>query len=204
MRLTSMGMLAGWWLNPHMRVIAGTARGQRLIAPDHPGTRPLTDRAREGIFSAIGSWVENAQVLDLYAGSGGFGIEALSRGATRAVFVENGRAALKSLRTNLERLGFVDRAKVISTMVATFLARPAGEFHVIFLDPPWELPTLTVAGEMATAAGLASSGAEMVVHRRFPDPLPFLPADWSEAGRYRYGDSLLYRVVAPSGLEPRE
>ena len=87
-----------------MRVVAGHARGRKLVGPDTRTTRPLTDRAKEGLFSALGS-VEDLAVLDLYAGSGSIGIEALSRGAIRAVFVENGRQALAALRRNLEVLG---------------------------------------------------------------------------------------------------
>ena len=84
-----------------MRIIAGQARGRRLRAPDTKGTRPVTDRVREAVFSSIGSWVEDALVADLYAGSGSFGLEALSRGAQSAVFVERGRKAAKTLRANV-------------------------------------------------------------------------------------------------------
>lgn len=182
-----------------MRVIAGEAKGHRLVAPAAATTRPLTDRAREGIFSAISDRVKEADVLDLYSGSGSFGIEALSRGARRAVFVENGREALAALRQNLASVGFEHRAVVSGRSVAGFLARPPAEsFHLLFLDPPWSLPTAVVAGEMETAAGVAAEAAEMVVHRRHPDPLPILPKGWAEAGVYRYGDSVLYRVAAPS------
>lgn len=181
-----------------MRVISGTAKGRQLTAPEAGGTRPLTDRAREGIFSAIGGWVEDAEVLDLYAGSGSFGIEALSRGAARAVFVENAWMALEALRQNLTTVGFGDQAVIISQSVADFLKRPQGRFHLFFLDPPWSLATSIAAEQMLLAAGLGEDGAEMVIHRRYPDQLPVLPSGWHEAGIYRYGDSVLYRVAAPS------
>ena len=181
-----------------MRVISGTARGRQLTAPDAGGTRPLTDRAREGIFSAIGGWVEDAEVLDLYSGSGSFGIEALSRGAARAVFVENAWNALAALRRNLATVGFEDRAVITSQSVADFLKRPQGRFHLFFLDPPWALATSVAAEQMLLAAGLSEDGAEMIIHRRYPDELPVLPPGWHQAGVYRYGDSVLYRVAAPS------
>jgi hypothetical protein len=84
-----------------MRIIAGKAKGRRLSAPDGPGTRPVTDRVKEAVFSSIGDWVEDADVADLYAGSGSFGLEALSRGARSAVFVENGFRAIEALKRNI-------------------------------------------------------------------------------------------------------
>lgn len=180
-----------------MRVIAGTAKGQRLQAPESAATRPLSDRAREGIFSAIGDWVEDAYVLDLYAGSGSIGIEALSRGAARVVFVEHSHKPLEALRKNLARTGFASRAKVIGQPVAAFLRQPPPErYHLFFLDPPWSLDTAVVAEEMLQTAQLAEPEAEMIVHRRHPDPLPVVPQSWTEAGIYRYGDTVIYRVAA--------
>ena len=191
-----------------MRVIAGTARGRHLVAPDSRGTRPLADRAREGIFSAISDWVQDARVLDLYAGSGSIGIEALSRGAAHATFVENGRKALEALRRNLAAVGFEGQATIAARPVKDFLARAAQtfdmSFDLFFFDPPWSLATELIASEMQAGARLAGSGAEMVVHRRHPGPLPVVPAGWQEAGVYRYGDSVLFRLAAPSSGETAE
>jgi 16S rRNA (guanine966-N2)-methyltransferase len=177
-----------------MRVIAGSARGRRLIAPETAGTRPLSDRAREGIFSALGNVVEDVDVLDLYAGSGSIGIEALSRGARHVVFVEQGPKALTALRQNLDAIGFRDSAQVVSQSVESYLGRLTDSFHLFFFDPPWSMPTELVASQMMTAASHAEPEAEIVVHRRRPDPLPILPPGWIDAGIYRYGDSVLYRV----------
>ena len=118
-----------------MRVIAGKARGRRLKAPDTDGTRPVTDRVREAVFSSIGSWVEDAVVADLYAGSGSFGIEALSRGARSAVFVENGRKALTTLRENLATVGL--GGTVVASSVQAYLDGSDQVVHLIFMDPPW-------------------------------------------------------------------
>jgi 16S rRNA (guanine(966)-N(2))-methyltransferase RsmD len=179
-----------------MRVISGTARGRQLIAPDAAGTRPLTDRAREGIFSAIGEGVIDATVLDLYAGSGSIGIEALSRGAAKAVFVENSQKALAALRQNLAATGFGERSTIRPQTVESFLGQRWGTYDLIFFDPPWSLPRAVVARQMSKAATISEPNAEMVAHRRHPEPLPVLPEGWVEAGTYRYGDSCLWRVAA--------
>lgn len=152
--------------------------------------------------------MHGANVLDLYAGSGSVGIEALSRGAAHATFVENGRKALEALRRNLVAVGFEGRATIAARPVGDFLARAAQTFDLafdlFFFDPPWSLATELVASEMLTGAGLAASGAEMVVHRRHPGPLPLVPPGWEEAGVYRYGDSVLFRLAAPSSEERAE
>ncbi len=95
-----------------MRVIAGSARGLRLAAPKDPRTRPISDKVKESLFGVIGSRVVGARVLDLYAGSGAIGIEALSRGASLATFVERGRPAVAVIRENLERTGLAERAEI--------------------------------------------------------------------------------------------
>lgn len=121
-----------------MRVISGTARGRKLQAPSGRGTRPITDRAKEGIFNMLQSLggVEDAVVVDLFAGSGSFGIESLSRGAERAVFVERNRNALETLRANISHVGFEDRATVIGASVSTaVLSLPPAD--IAFCDPPY-------------------------------------------------------------------
>lgn len=132
-----------------MRIIAGSARGRRLVAPEGRSTRPITDRAKEGIFNMLMSLggVEGLRVLDLYAGAGSFGLECLSRGASQVTFVERGRPALEALRTNLDRLGFGDRALVSPTSVEQALlsfgppTAAAGPddlpFDLAFCDPPY-------------------------------------------------------------------
>ena len=118
-----------------MRVVAGEYKGRRLHAPRGSRTRPTADRVREAVFSMLGD-VSGARVLDLYAGSGALGIEALSRGAESAVFVERDRAALTALQRNLEATGA--RGEVRRQDVARFLARPEGTFDLVFCDPPYD------------------------------------------------------------------
>lgn len=125
-----------------MRVIAGTHRGRPLRAPVGSGTRPTSDRVREAIFDILQPLVdlEGARVLDLFAGSGAMGIEALSRGAGRAVFVESASAALDALHANLGALGLEDRAEVVRADATTWLAVPARKatrFDLALCDPPY-------------------------------------------------------------------
>ncbi len=121
-----------------MRVIAGEAKGRTLVVPRGGGTRAATDRIRETLFAILEPELSDAQVLDLFAGAGTFGIEALSRGASSATFVERDAEALKTLRRNLESTRFAERGRVIPANVIAFLdTRPAGPFSVVFVDPPF-------------------------------------------------------------------
>lgn len=127
-----------------MRVIAGTARGRRLVVPEGTGTRPTPDRVREATFNALGSLgaVVDARVLDLFAGSGAMGIEALSRGAAAATFVDEDRRAARAVQDNLDRCGLADRATVVTSRVDRFLAG-AGEqrWDLAICDPPYAWAT---------------------------------------------------------------
>ena len=167
-----------------------------MIGPDTRETRPLTDRAREGVFSALAGLVEGAEVLDLYAGSGSIGIEALSRGAGQVVFVEKGREALGALRQNLTNLGF-ENVTVIKQDVGEFLRTATGRFDLIFFDPPWAMDTATLAEQMKGADRLAEDGAELVVHRRRADPPP-PGGGWRLLTIRRYGDGVIYRFEKSS------
>ena len=135
-----------------MRVVAGEFKGRRLVAPRGRRTRPTADRVREALFSMLGD-VSGARVLDLYAGSGALGIEALSRGADSAVFVERDRAALAALARNLEATGAP--GEVRRQDVARFLARQEGTFDLVFCDPPYD-------GAPAIAATLAAALPEIL------------------------------------------
>ena len=127
-----------------MRVVAGSAGGRRL-APVPAGTRPVSDRAREGLFSSLGSTIEGARVLDAFAGTGALGIEALSRGADRAVFVESGAAAVRTIHENLDRTGLSDRARVVRREAGRFLRDDPGEpYDLIFADPPYDVASKTL------------------------------------------------------------
>lgn len=179
-----------------MRIIAGSAKGRTLKAPDTKGTRPVTDRAREAVFSIIGPSVVDAVVLDLYAGSGSFGLEALSRGAARSTFVENGRAALKALKHNIETLGLGGR--VVAASVHSYLAREPEGFSLVFIDPPWDLDGERLEREFLLLDRFLTADATVVTSRRHADPRPSPPKNWRVATDRRYGDTriLIYDRVA--------
>jgi 16S rRNA (guanine966-N2)-methyltransferase len=121
-------------------VISGSARGRRLVAPEGSGTRPTPDRVREATFNALGSMaaVAEATVLDLFAGSGAMGIEALSRGATRATFVDSDIEARRAIEVNLAACGLSAAAEVVATPVERFLAGVQRRWDLALLDPPYD------------------------------------------------------------------
>ena len=122
-----------------MRVVAGEARGRSLIAPEGNRTRPTSDRVRESIFNMLFSLhaTEGSTVVDLYAGCGALGIEALSRGASHCTFVEQDRRAIECIHTNLETLGFADRATVVQADVESWVERNTERVDVVLADPPY-------------------------------------------------------------------
>jgi 16S rRNA (guanine966-N2)-methyltransferase len=151
-----------------VRVVAGEFKGRRLHSPRGARTRPTADRVREALFSMLGD-VSGARVLDLYAGSGALGIEALSRGAESAVFVERDQQALAALRRNLEAVGA--DADVRRQDVMRFLARPEGTFDLVFCDPPYDV-ALAVAPALEEALpGLAEENARIVTESDKRNPL---------------------------------
>ena len=120
-----------------MRVIAGTRKGHRIDAPRGLTTRPTSDRVRENVFNLVQTWIEDAVVLDLFAGSGAMGIEALSRGAERAVFVESHPQACRSIEHNLDKLRLLG-AQVVCTDVMRFVAADTRTYDLVFCDPPYD------------------------------------------------------------------
>lgn len=144
-----------------MRVIAGEAKGRKLLSAPGQATRPITDRVKKSLFDILGGQVVNALFLDLFAGTGSVGIEALSRGARRAVFVERGRQALKVIAENLKRTGLANRAEVVSSDVFKFLRGEFDEqFDIVYIAPPqykdlWAKTLLALDGrKLLTDEGL--------------------------------------------------
>ena len=119
-----------------MRVIAGKAKGRKLYAVPGPGTRPMTDRAKSALFSIFGEDVMEAQFLDLFAGTGQVGIEALSRGAAQAVFVELGQAALRTIHANLKLTNLAENARIIRSDVFKYLAGSPQPYDYVYIAPP--------------------------------------------------------------------
>jgi len=184
-----------------VRVIAGVAKGARL-GPVPRGTRPVSDRVREGLFSSLGEAVVGARVLDLYAGTGALGIEALSRGAARATFVERSGPAAAAVRGNLERTHLADRGDPETVEVSTFLRRTdksAGPFDLVLCDPPYELGSteLEVVLQELSTGWLPEGPWTVVLTRGRRSSTPVIPLHWVVARRLGYGDSLvvLFREV---------
>jgi 16S rRNA (guanine966-N2)-methyltransferase len=174
-----------------MRIVAGEWGGRRLVAPPGRGTRPTTDRVREAWMSAVDPYLDGARVLDLFAGSGALGLEALSRGAAHATFVEQAPPALQSLRANLAALGAAARAEVVRADAVRYVAGlEAGAFDVAFADPPYAQGF--AAALMEAFAAVPFAGLLCVEHGR-NDEIPELPG----ARTRRYGDTALTFIPAP-------
>ena len=186
-----------------MRVIAGEAKGRRLTGIRSSAIRPTSDRVREALFSALGDAVPGARVLDLYAGSGALGIEALSRGAAGAVFVDWGREAASAIRANLALTRMDERGSVVRSPVGSFLAAGRhGPFDLVFLDPPYAQGLPVKDLEALVAGGFLDAGASVVLETRGPDAPP--PVEGLEVvSRRRYGDTTLV-FLRPPGEKPGE
>jgi 16S rRNA (guanine966-N2)-methyltransferase len=179
-----------------MRVIAGTARGVPLTAPRGAATRPITDRVKETLFAILGDRVPEAHVLDLYAGSGAIGIEALSRGAERVDFVERGRGAVQALRANLDRTRLTEKATIHEADVERFLARGNGPWTVVVLDPPYEVRAI-VAPLRALVPHLAP-GATVVIKHFWRAETPEVEG-LAVTRQRRFGETMLTFLEAPNG-----
>ena len=165
-----------------MRIVAGTAKGRVLQTPRGADViRPTADRVRQTLFDVLGQWCEGQAVLDLYAGTGALALEALSRGASRAVLVDSGREAQGLCRANARALGFEDRVELLPLSVAAALAllqKRGQAFDLIFADPPYALRAgAGVLARVAEGGLLAPGGRVVVEHERsevVEGPLPLL------------------------------
>ncbi len=177
-----------------MRIVAGRFRGRTLAAPPGTGTRPTTDRLRESIFNILAHGdfpLDGARVLDLFAGTGALGLEALSRGARFALFVEEGADARAAIRTNIEALGLTGATKLFrrdATALGPMPPSAGGPFDLIFLDPPYGGGLAEQAIASARAGGWLGPGAILVVETGAADP--FVSPPGLEGVQTRaYGDT---------------
>jgi len=178
-----------------MRIVAGLAKGRRLASPGG-ATRPTSDRAREALFNSLAALVDldGARVLDLFAGTGAVGLEALSRGAAESVFVESDRAAADVLRRNLAAVA-LPGGRVVRRPVAAFLAEPApAAFDLVFADPPYALHDDALAEILDTLAGQRwlAEDALVVVERAARGPGPRWPEAIEPLRARRYGEGALW------------
>jgi 16S rRNA (guanine966-N2)-methyltransferase len=179
-----------------MRIIAGTHRGRRLAgAPE--GVRPTSDRVRESMFSILGR-VDDARVLDVFAGTGALGIEALSRGARDLVAIDRAQGSLRTLHRNLEDLGLADRARIVRSDARRALTRLAGErcvFDLVFVDPPYDAELVAPVLSLLVEQALLAVGARVVVERAKRHDWPPVPGLCCDDER-SYGDTVVQFLSA--------
>lgn len=153
--------------------------------------RPTSDKVKQALFNILGQKMEGAVFLDLYAGAGGIGIEALSRGAERAVFVDDSRESVKAIKWNIEQAGFLgDRATVIQSDVESFLRKPSGPYDIVFLDPPYALELAPLLQRLASA-GILRPGAVVTAEHFKKQPSPERAGALRLYREARYGDTVL-------------
>ena len=174
-----------------MRVITGKARGVQLKTPDGMATRPTTDRVKEALFSIIQFDIPTARVLDLFGGTGQLGIEALSRGAQSAVFVDAGEPACRLIKENLRRTKLDTDAKVIRSDYLQYLKRCREKFDIIFLDPPYAEVFLENALKCITEIDILETGGIIVAERPVGKELPWDFEGFTRSKDYKYGKTLL-------------
>jgi 16S rRNA (guanine(966)-N(2))-methyltransferase RsmD len=178
-----------------MRIIGGHDRGRRLRAPRGLATRPTADRVRVSLFDVLGPAVAGARVLDLFAGTGAVGIEAISRGAGRVVFVEKDQAALRALRANLAALGASRAAARVMAgdvlRVLVDLPAQEGPFDLVFLDPPYATSLAGRALAALAAARVCRPGGEVVVQHSTRTTLPAIEGFADHRRARRFGDTAL-------------
>lgn len=177
-----------------LRIIGGEHRGRRLHFPDAPGLRPTADRVRETLFNWLAGELNGCRALDLFAGSGALGIEALSRGAGEVLFVERAAPAVRQLKENLNLLRATDRARVIQADALRWLGNDAGRFDLVFLDPPFARRLLPQACAALEQQDLLTARAWIYLEQDSSHAWPELPANWQ---LYRQGQAgqAAYRLM---------
>lgn len=175
-----------------MRVVSGTARGTRLTAlPGEDITRPTVDRVKEGMFSALHFALPGARVLDLFAGSGQLGIEALSRGAAGCVFLDQDRRAVQVIADNCKAAGVFERSRVAQGEARAFLANTRERFHIVLLDPPYHQGTLEDI--LPAVANVTEPGGTVLCESELSASLPDECGGLQKKKQYRYGTVLVTR-----------
>ena len=170
-----------------MRVITGSARGKRLRELPGLDTRPTTDRVKEGLFNVIQFDIEGRRVLDLFAGTGQLGIEALSRGAAFCDFVDSAPAAMKVIREKVRSCALEEKAAFHQKDFLSFLSAASGKYDLVFLDPPYASGNLERALEYITEIDIVSRNGIMICESPADRSLPDLPAPYEKGRDYRYG-----------------
>lgn len=185
-----------------MRVITGTARGRRLITLEGNDVRPTTDRVKEALFSIVQFELEGRRVLDLFAGSGQLGIEALSRGAESAIFVDRSKKAADVVKANLASTGLSKNASVFCGDSIAFLKTFSGTFDIAFLDPPYSTGLLQQALELVPR--VMNKGGAILCEAPPTEKMPERTGDFALVKKYKYGKVSLFLYRAPQETEGEE
>jgi 16S rRNA (guanine(966)-N(2))-methyltransferase RsmD len=184
-----------------MRIVAGRFKGRRLHAPKSRSVRPTTDRVREALFSILADRVEGARVLDLFAGTGAVGLEALSRGAASAVFVERDAGAVRLIRENVRTCGAEPEAEILAESAPRAvrkLAARGARFDLIFMDPPYRAGV--PAGLPEGLSALAGPLTLLVIERSAGGEPCEVFRGWQKSSERRYGDTILLFLERESSL----
>ncbi len=192
-----------------MRVISGTSKGRKLSTPKRSSLRPTSDRVKESLFDILGTKVEAKIVLDLFAGTGNLGIEALSRAAKKAVFVEKNREAVRLVEKNLSLCKMQDRSEVLlkgADDAISSLKRRRESFDLIFMDPPYEKGLVERTLNQLAQARIFHEDSLLVVEHHHREPLPHLSVQWRLVRQRRIGDTVLSFLIPvfPKSLAVRE
>lgn len=170
-----------------MRIISGSARGRRLKEPQGMDTRPTTDKVKESLFNIIQFELEGRRVLDLFAGTGQLGLEALSRGAEHCTFVDQRREAAALVRENVKLCGFTDMARVAQEEALSFLSSCREKFDVVFLDPPYQSGLLEKSLKLLTRFDILREHGIIVCESGTDWSVPPLEVPYEAGREYRYG-----------------
>jgi len=177
-----------------MRIISGTSKGRKLVTPKKYSLRPTSDRVKESLFNILASEIEGKVVLDLFAGTGNLGIEALSRGARKVIFVEKGRQALRLIQANLNQFGLEDRSEILPKDVnrAIGILKQRGEcFDLILMDPPYERGLIQRTLMKLNSHQIYHRDSILVIEHNRREPLPHILDGWNLIRQQKIGDTLL-------------
>jgi 16S rRNA (guanine966-N2)-methyltransferase len=177
-----------------MRIISGISRGRKLVTPRNQSLRPTSDRVKESIFNILQEKMAGGLVLDLFAGTGNLGIEALSRGAKKAIFVEKERQALRLIRRNLTQFGLEERSEILPRDVnrAIGILKQRGEcFDLILMDPPYERGLIRKTLMELNSKQIYHKGSILVIEHNRREPLPQILDGWNLIRQRRMGDTVI-------------
>ncbi len=170
-----------------MRIIAGELKGRKLAAPKDDSVRPTTDKVKEAVFSMLMPYVRDSVVIDLFAGTGSLGLEAISRGAKRAYFVDRDRRSIALIRENVQHCGVEDRAVILCSDHASALSRIHDTADIVFLDPPYKAGLMTECFQLLRSSGIVPEGGIVVAEHDSHDQMPDEVAGFTRIRNRRYG-----------------